>query len=41
MPGCRSTYHRVSQGLEARGLLGETLVIWGGEFGRTGTARVN
>jgi Protein of unknown function (DUF1501) len=26
------------QDLEARGLLGETLVIWGGEFGRTPTA---
>ena len=35
VPRCRPTLHRLDPRFKARGLLDETLVIWGGEFGRT------
>jgi uncharacterized protein (DUF1501 family) len=35
MPGCGSSLLRLIQDLKQRGLLDSTLVIWGGEFGRT------
>jgi len=35
MQGCRPGLLRLVQDLKSRGLLDDTLVIWGGEFGRT------
>ncbi len=35
VPRCRSSFCRTSARLKNRGLLDSTLVVWGGEFGRT------
>ncbi len=38
-PRSRQADRRLAQDLKARGLLDDTLVLWGGEFGRTPTAQ--